>query len=399
MAATVQFDAYVTLSRKIGYSVGLENLVHRVGELVKLYVGSESGVRISDWKHLVEEGFQRKSPGFEHIANFFAALGLIRLTNNELHALPRLEVLSILARHFEDNEQRFDLAMRFVLLLSLIEADGDIFLNCIAADFERELARTRIAEMVDSKWTALKQLIHNPTAQSRIWDIISIRKQATPATRAAPAKVSPFAARLAPLDSSLRAPKPEPTIRIAEVQDSYLDKVLPTRKGWARDLGLIDADGTLTALGRSLLENLDTCGLRAECGCYRFWSYPHELNVVRLTYEELCSRRVDEWTVSTAAYQSLGGAVLQPDAEFDESELIEYMRDWYALYRTADLVRGAIRHQIPIYVIRPVLQGVYLAEGWKIPDFPAFVQREIAGRVRRFDVTNVRGTEGALTFR
>lgn len=395
MAVIAQSNPYQGLSRKIGYSVGLENVVRNATMLVDAWSSKARTFKISDWNALVREGFGRNESAAEHIANFFTSLNLIKVFGNEVHALYGLDALLMLRARYADREDLFQCAVRLVLLQLIVEADGDIFLNCLHARFDRDVARDEIAQMVSEKWSAVRSNIANVQAQDRLWDVIAIRS-----LPAGPAKESstggPFARRTQPLKVS--ALRQSAKTRTVEVHDSYLDKVLPTRKGWAKDLHLVDQDD-LTPSGAALLDNLRSIGIAGD-GAYRFWPYQHDLAKLRLSATDLGAKAVTAWELLQQLIRSYGG-LLDPSLDEDKcSEVAVLLKELHALYKAASPAQGSIRHQLPIYVAKPVVGAIYLAERRPLIDLPACIEHEIHKESgRRFDVTNVRGTEGALIFR
>ena len=396
MAAIAQSNPYSILSRKIGYSVGLEFLLRNVTALVALY-SEKKRLSITDWRAMVERDFGRKGPAYEHMANFFSTLNLIKLIGNEVHPLFGLGVLSILRRYLKVDEA-YNRALRVVLSQSLIEADGDIFLNALEASFDREETRLRISAMVKTKWMALRRAFVNPAIQDRIWDLVSIRSQ--PSSQAqfgeSPSNASPFAKRTRPLSAAIRRPESNNQKYVVEVQDSYLDKILPTRKKWAEDLGYFDGSG-ISQSGLLLIAQLSALGMKTENGAMAFWPYTYDLAPLRIDHHALMATPIESWGVLSGIATANGATVLD-DLAF-EAELIDLMREVYALYRLGSEARGSIRHQVPIYVMKPAIVGIFVGEQRPIPPLPQFIDKEIRGTSRRFDITNVRGTEGALVFR
>jgi hypothetical protein len=396
MVAIVQSNPYLVLSRKIGYSVGLESLIRNVKALVRKYA-SDGRISLADWRGIVENDFGRGGLAYQHIADFLSALNLIKIIGNELYPLYGLDVLSILRRYLETDEA-FDRALKVVVTQFLIEADGDIFLNVLDASFDREKARSNIVLSIDTKWTALRGTFVNPAIQDRVWDIVSIRSQTIGqmGSDETSASGSPFAKRTKPLSSLTRKVEVREEKYVVEVPDSYLKKILQTRKGWAEDLEYF-SEKEITDRGRVLLNRLSDIGLRNQNGAIVFWPYASELAPLRLDYHSLNSIPVDNWAVACGIAIANGASV--SDDSISDTDLIEVMRKVFQLYRSGNAARGSIRHQVPIYVMKPSIVGIFTGENQPIPPLPKFIETEIRGSLRRFDFTNVRGTEGALVFR
>src|SRR5258708_18891578 len=132
MADTIHRDPYELLIRKIGYSVGLEDTLARVRALATEY-GRTRTLSMGQWHHLVHDVWKLKT---ENIADVFAELELVRQQNRTVNVLPALDALGILYNLVEPNQ--FEVGLMYVLLHQISVADGDIFLNCLAAEFDRE---------------------------------------------------------------------------------------------------------------------------------------------------------------------------------------------------------------------------------------------------------------------
>lgn len=393
MAAIVQSDPYQSLSRKIGYSVGLEFLLRNVKALTNLYA-KDADVSYATWKQLVHESFGRSDRAVAEIANVFGALNLIRVIGRELHVLYALDALSILRRLFSDDEASFDRALRVVLMQQVLEADGDIFLNCVHSGFERRSCAISIREMINWKVDKLNHVIKNPALRSKIRSIVSI--QSSPAnsggtTSGASARPSPFVGRREPL--GFDAPKE------IVVPDSYLEKILPTRKGWAQDLGFFDGDGP-SALSVHLLSLLPNIGIGVSGGPYFFWPYARDLAQLRIAPDVIGAKSLTDWDLLLCIAQGFGAFSEEAFIEGEELDsLMAETKRVFELYRSGSKSRGSIRHQLPLYVAKPVCVAKAVAEQRNVPPLPAAIAFEVKGTRRLVSVTHIRGTEGALVFR
>lgn len=399
MAAIVQPDPYQLLSRKIGYSVGLEYLARNTKELVSIYA-SHRKITYSDWRALVENVFKRGGNSHFHIANFFSSINLIKIIGNELYVQYGLDALSILYRLLEHDMALYDKAQAVVLSQLILEADGDIFINALASSFEREATRQNIAGMIDCKWNKLKSAFSNPAIQDKVWDLVSIRSSSSNLGAQAAGKSgeqrSPFARRTTPLVAELSRPTSIRPAKTVDVPDSYLDKVLPTRKGWAQDLGYFE-DTKRTEAGDRLLDELAALGLQDNNKAFAFWPYARELAQLQLNPMTIGCLSLDSWPIVQAVVKAKSGA-LSAEKELDD-DLLGLLREVFELYRSGSEDKGSIRHQLPIYIVKPVVAGLSCSTDRPLPDIPEIISSEITGVRRRFDFVNIRSTEGALVFR
>ena len=145
MAAIVPDDPYQCLMRKIGYSVGLEDLLKRVRDLTDLYVAQRE-LNYALFRDLVTIKFQRNNErSIKEFANVYGSLNLLKLYGKKLHVLPNLDTLSILRQYFADDQKSFTSAAKVVLMESVLEADGEIFINMrkVVRDARRDGSSTK----------------------------------------------------------------------------------------------------------------------------------------------------------------------------------------------------------------------------------------------------------------
>jgi hypothetical protein len=171
MVATIHRDPYRLLVRKIGYSVGLEHTLQRVGDLADLYA-QEKTITSASLSGLIKGRWNLKT---QHIIDLFNELDLVRSEANTIFVLPTLDALGILRLELGDED--FEVALKAVLLFSILSNDGDIFLNCLSARFEREAVRARLIDMVEVKRARAKRALHTPRAISKIDRMIVIETQ------------------------------------------------------------------------------------------------------------------------------------------------------------------------------------------------------------------------------
>ena len=389
MAAIAPLNPNDCLGRKIGYSVGLENLLDNALELTSIYVQQRS-LSFATWDALVKNTFARKESAVQDIANFFSTLNLIRIISRELHVLHGLDSLSVMRRYFADDET-FKKAARFLLLHAILEADGDVFLSTLAGNFKYEESRYQLERMVMWKWSRLAKVFKNRELQKRIWDIVAIKSQGPSQKRQ-----NAFEARKGPSPfEPRRQPFGEEPSKDFRVADSYLDKVLPTRKGWARDLLLFSESGK-SSLAERILDKLPSIGVGSGDGVFFFWPYERDLARLRIDPSTLETRPLTDWEL----LQTLAAAANRPEASrtLTDDEVIDQLRKFHSLYQAGSAGRGQIRHQLPLFMAKPLIAAAAIANQCQVPSLIEIVEREARSKHRRLTVTNVRGTDGALIF-
>lgn len=416
MAATARSDLLDGLVRKIGYSVGLEYLLSHVKDVAQLFA-AERSLDGTSWRHLVHDVWKRPLAE-QHFADVYSQLDLLRRHNRSVHPLPSLEVLSILystpptglepARSDDESDSETQ-ATRFILTLRILEADGDIFLNALAAGFQPAALGFRLQRMIRHKRRALSPFFQQAAALRRVMEAVSIRSQAE---RPENPRHQSYAERSRALMTT--TPSMHSTAQREHWADDnifisadYLQKACVTRGSWADDLGLFHRrDGVITHAGEELLRRTRDLGLSIESEnelTFAFWPYTHELSRMSLSATQLgvpdlhggaLTRLVAELLApSQVGHSDLRSA--QEQRLIDRQEFIRLLEFIQARYQASSR-RGAIRHDLPIFVAEPVLAYWYTHAGLSLPDLRAFLRTETQRKDRLVDFVMIHGTEGGL---
>jgi len=412
MAVIVQADPYQVLSRKIGYSVGLEKLLSRVTELVEVYVRDKSLSFVS-FNDLVENSLRSskarrpgRTPPAEHRANFYGTLNLVRLIGREVEPLYQLDSLSILWRLFPDEREKFIAASQVVLTQALVEADGDIFLNGLLAEFQPARMKALLESMQESKLRQLKSVFHTPQLYERISQIVAIKNQSERTSAKGPSSRSIAEGRFAKRDVPLASLRRQSALRrgnlgIDSISEDYVNKVSVSRKGWATDLGLFnDREKQRTTRGQALLDVLveRVLATNADQTAVMFWGYETELQKLRIEPKDLGARICEPWDLlgSIADAMAVENKLSSPP---NGDETIEFLRGVFKMYKETNPARELIRNSLPLYVAEPVLAAWCVATGRRLPALRQILEREYKSKgARRVQQMIIRGTSGALFF-
>jgi hypothetical protein len=394
MAAIAQSDPYSIVSRKIGYSVGLEYLVRNVSRLVDAYVKDER-LTPANWLTLVtsESGFGREPSAQEHFANFYFSLALIRKIGREIHSLHRLDSLSILRRSI-GNDDDYAKALRFVMAHAVTESDGDIFLNALAGFFSRDKSKANIEHCLQCKWDAFTHVIVGEGPRRRLWDHLRVKTyQSDKKSKTAGGNIG---VRTQSIDAALRRTSTTTDDFNLAVPDKYFDKALTPRRGWSLDLGLSQTRGELTPLGEAFLNVLNTLGLQVG-PAYVFWPYPHELIPIKIDPAKLSNAIRSPWEILSAISTAWGSSE-EPKA-WSDNELSKFVKDVYDKYRSGDVSKRLLRQQLPLFVLYPVYVAYCVANQRGHVHLPTFIDMKSKESSRKFNLVAIRGTEGAIEVR
>jgi len=402
MVAIVPDDPYQCLMRKIGYSVGLENLLERVRALTDLYV-AQRRLSYAAFQQLVETSYAR--PGAtQDFADFYGQLHLLQVAWKTAYPLYTLDTLSILRQYLANDEAAFSSAAGIVLLYSIIEADGDIFLNALAAEFDAMRFKILAENMISKKRQSIRRVIQSPVMLEKVDRIIDIQSQ--PSNRGnrrgeAADGESKYRKRTEALDMSQKRTKPLADGRdnAIVISDDVLKKIPRTRKAWAEDFGLFYKSG-ITEKGQNLLNVLDNeLSLKQDSGCYICWPYSSDLAKIRIEPEKIGATRYAPWDLLVATAKGMENVEVKTfNDKGDYSEIIALLKDFYRLYQEANVERGSIRLQLPLYIAQPCLVGLFSAKCEDIPSLPEIIDVEVKKEVRRVERVAIRETEGGITF-
>lgn len=357
MVGTAQAADFAIFMRKIGYSVGLENLLARVSDFGRAY-GATDSLRYADWMKLVREQWKLRS---DHVGDVFASLRIVRIVNREPIPGPIGEALGILSRRLTDDEYRG--AVRFLTLVSIIGQDGDIFLNALAASFDRAAFAESLVGVIRSKRELLYGIFQHYPEQEAVYNAVAIDRQRTNRGSAggtsldALAKGKPLGVRSA----GLGLPQRTDLMHIEEPSADYIDKVLVTRRGWAEALDLFGPGG-LSPDGLGLLSSLRKQGFGQGAGSFLVWPTKFEVSKARFdvaTFDALSLKSTLEVFAIVrsglhASHQQLPDLLASPDG------LADYIAGVYSDFRSLSQNRSMIRNELPL----EVLGGTMYAEAF-----------------------------------
>lgn len=402
MAAIARSDLYDGLVRRLGYSVGLEHLLPRVTDLLERFLLYRT-IDASTWRDLVQGQWGRKISAEGDIADVYAQLDILRRHNRSLSPLPGLETLAVLCSGPNPltNRPVDDAAIvRFVLLLKVVEADGDIFLNALAAKFDPSGLELKLRSMIQHKRRALAPLFPQAASIKRLMDAISIRHQAEsePLSRLTYAQKSRILLNPAHPGKDL-IPW---TDQQAPLSSDYLEKACVTRSGWAEDFMLYDRrSGVTSVAGDNLQNRLGELGLRipGDRGpFFAFWPYPFQLQRLNLSPADITAPDITPWHVASNISQIVSRQGKEPvpySRELGREELLDLIQKAYQRFLQIS-PRGVLRHELPLFIAEPVLSWWIVEAGRPPPDLREFLRQELRRPDRALDFITIRGTEGGL---
>ena len=400
MVATVQPDPYRFLMRRIGYSVGLENTLERLQDLAEVYA-EQGDVTRAAWDMLKRDrwGLGRKAKekewGEDHIGDVFHSLGIMSSSRNSIHILPTLDELGLI---YKIDRENFKKASSYIFAKQVLLSDGDIFLNCVAAESDKTKIKRLLKNLVEDKRMAVKGAIKNPDLRERLHHIISIETQkknqgsAGNVRNLSSIRSEPLVDRTTPLRASAEQKAPE-------ISGDYMKKVPPKRRLWADSLGLYcNNDGSLTSDGKRFLNSLKDFGFCTSSGSYSVWPLKHELAQMGIKAEELGAPSFNMWEFLWNVWVALSGEKnsRQPSSRTDV-EMFNFVEAIFSAYRELNMRRTILRKEIPVQII----YGVHLAVSYAREELPMLIGPWIdkKGIPDKLILRQSRNFEAALSLR
>jgi hypothetical protein len=398
MADKVPFNPFSVFIRKIGFSVGLEHTLDRLRDFASLYADREA-ISYADINRLLHAekpqgwGLDQKN---DHVLDVLRSLEVVSVRRGEVGVLEVGDALGILRRLQPDDE--FETSLRLIFTDTLLRADGDIFLNALAACFDPDEFKTRIYRLLEYKWSVLEKVFHTTEQRKAIYQAVNIEVQENnPGSRGRHSlfvgaqRPSPFATRAGLLRPNMIRPEPK-------LSEAYLTKALPRRKAWAISLGLAASDGSQTPAGRTFLQQLSAVEMGG-ASCLSVWPLSHELTAPIFADQNL-SEKVpvrNFWDYICLIGHALGlvGKIMTwSEARHDTA--ITILRELFQTYRSLNRSKRILRVELPARVAYRCALALSIGEEGIVP-YPTVIDKERKRKDPRLLVRPSRLAEFALS--
>ncbi len=392
MVAIVQRDPFSVLIRKIGYSVGLENTRERFGDIVEVYARDREISAATLLSELVSGRWRLST---HNVVDVLSSLNIITVNSGSIDVQFGLDAAAVLRNLIRDDD-RFSVALDAVFCALILIADGDIFLNCLAADFEPEAVRNGLLRMVHSKRALAYEAIRLSALREKVDRIINIESQRGNRGSAGVGKGVNLLTRTQPLGREA-GPLSASSEAAPAVSADYLRKVPPRRRDWAKSIGLYDVKGR-TARGDRLLSLLAKAGVRSSDGSYALWPFLPELTALHLNKDTAPWPTLEFHDMCMVVQRAFREDGEDGERVMDAGEQAHFIELAYRQYKTLNLPKSALRNELPLRV-------AYLAElGWNVAASKGGALSHILydGQLSASDTIEFRASrnnEGALVIR
>lgn len=398
MVATVPSDPCSVFMRKVGYSVGLERTLERVGDLQRLYT-SRRDVTMASWRDLVTGASSRGSWGLkahDNITDFFFSLRLIQHTPGDLLVLENLDATALACSLLRSEEER-GRARSFLVLWAILVNDGEIFVNLLLAGFDPAPIKRILTAMIEKKRDVLKQVLPGKHSLRRICRVVSVERQEKNKGSAGGGTQSlPSLKRTAPLQEAVFAMRNEVHHDQVEFSADYFRKVPPRRRDWARSLDLWSDGQGLTRRGKNFVRKLKQAGYM-DCGFFVFWPMDYEL--VRAGFRpDLVGTPKGLWKCLVEFGHAYSDVTVRAPSERDPDDAVALIKEMMREFRSLHARKSMLRRELPITVAYPAAVAVAVARNMEVMDLPAAVRSEQKGE-RRIALRQSRHTGGALSLK
>lgn len=374
MVGIAQPEDFSIFIRKIGYSVGLENTLDRFADFCCLYA-SVAQIKQGDWKKLVHDQWNLKTG---NIADVFASLGIAEVTQQGVFAGPIGEAGAICLKMLNSDEQKRD-ALRHLLALAIVLSDGDIFLNCLAAQFNAQDVPTWLTRMVLGKRQRLYEIFRTQAEREAIATAITIERQKTNKGGGSKGGLNALAiGGLAGGLGKLGLPKPKDLFHMDPPSADYLRHVLPARREWARALGLLSQGKEgVTELGWRWLGVFGDAGFAGPSGEYSLRPTNFELEKARLaTIPELMASSPTTWSYVCNVFTGLGGQYRPGSCGAQARALADITRNMFEAYKEFSQDRRMVRNELPVQVAFAAFMAICCSNKVEMVDYDSWLRSE-----------------------
>jgi len=252
MVDIVQSNNNKLLIRKIGYSAGLESTFSRLKMLVSRYVRDE---QITDkaWKDLVSNAnyFNRDISQAKHFENFFEVLEVLSVGSGRPVSMMLLDVLALLYRYYIDDEEKYDIAQKAIMLYVLTMNDGELMCALLSVEFKKNEIVGSLEEYRSLKLSIFFSRYYSEIQRQKLHRVINFEEMPKKPENMERARTLAMGA---PPFAGAQKTEREVDITKFEVSlsEDWYKKVPPRRKSWCEDMGLL-GDGGITDVGARYL--------------------------------------------------------------------------------------------------------------------------------------------------
>lgn len=371
MVGIAQPENFNLFIRKIGYSVGLENTLDRFSDFCHLYA-TATQIKQKDWKELVHDQWKLKTT---NIGDVFSSLGIVQVSQQGVFAGSFGEAGGICLNLIDDPKKQQD-ALRHLLALAIVLADGDIFLNCLGAEFKTDQVPGWLTRMVLGKRQQLFDIFHSQAEREAIAGAITIERQKT--NKGGGSKGGLGAIQLGGLSSGrgkLGLPQPIDVYKMDAPSADYLRHVLPARKEWARTLGLAERDGTVTDVGWGWLKAFGNGGFALASGEYSLRPTKFEIERARLSsIPQLVEFSPSTWDYVRIVCGGLGGRFVS-GVEANRGYLLgDITKRMFETYREFSQDRRMVRNELPLLVALAAYMAICCATNEEMTDYDSWLR-------------------------
>lgn len=382
MVGIAQPESFSIFLRKIGYSVGLEQTLDRYIDFCKVYA-SVPQVKHEHWKSLVEKTWRLKN---YHINDVFASLGIVEISTQGIYPGPFGEAGAICIKYFDKAPDKQEVALKHLLGLAITLSDGDIFMNCLASSFEATEVVSKIKGMIHSKRQKLFSIFQSQQEREAIASAICIERQKTNKGGGS-SKSRLDSSHLGGLTNGMKKfglPEKMDVHHIEEPSVDYLRHVLSPRTGWAKSLGLVNKDGTLSEIGWHWLKTFADRGYILPGAEYDLVPTKFELEKANFsTLIRLLKFVPSTWDYVVTVFVAFKGHYSTNNSESHNELFGSLTETVYSYYKDFSQDRITVRNEIPLLVVLSSYMAIAGANNESLYDYYSWLEK---GEISAFGI-------------
>jgi hypothetical protein len=354
-----QDEIIVRLSKRIGFSAGIDNLPDRLKKFIIF--------------------FENKNLSAPLLKEFINANGLSGKSGDSfIMILKQLDFVSIAVtgavfaninfnllqnvRKMLSKDEDFDLTANSLIFEILHRQDGDIFANILEHDLDISTSGEALQRMAFKKYDILTEFYTANIVRLKIWNQI----------------------RFSQIKGKTKIERYNEIQKETFIDNSSVEKIIQPRKSWLRNFGILENNQII----KPFLEKLKKINeFDRNDNCHLFWPEPHELRTFKIAKDftdeffetkfiNLCNEVILE--SKNINYQNF---------EISEKELLKSLKDCINIHG---------KTQIPREIFIRMVSARYLILGKIIINIDLSLEKLRTSR--KVNLINLQGKGGALNI-
>jgi hypothetical protein len=249
-----QDEIIVRLSKRIGFSAGIDNLPNRLKKLTCFFEDKNLSATLLE-NFIRDDGLSGKSA-----ESFILILKQLDIISTAITGavFPNKNFLLLKnIRKMFPNDADFEFTADAIIFEILMKQDGDIFANILENNLDANSSAEMLQRMAFEKYNLLTEIYPSSIIRLKIWNQI----------------------RFSQVGGKTKIERFDQIQEEKFINLSSVEKIIQPRKSWLRNFDLIEKDEIV----QDFLKKLKKLNNFKDKGCHLFWPEPYELKTFRIT--------------------------------------------------------------------------------------------------------------------